>query len=762
MSLLLAAALLQEWTPLSDAYGAKVLAPEDKVSMAGYWIRWAGGDPWPELMKLSDRHTHWGHKTEPPGSFGRVVAADGLPSAARRSESPDAFSKRVTLTAEGVESTFRMSRFSPALWFESKARSIAAFKGAAPRYLAIPTAAGIRVVGRGAVEGTELREPWVLVWRGSASPVSLSFVPSFLHCAPNPIDREDYERFVKPQPADAPWLVVFQRRPSRIALGERGLAVEFPGAAGMTALLPIGGHRWRRGAETEAWKDGLPGPVEERCRLWSRILKLYPEGLEEEFRVDGDRVHFRTSAFFSEYLDDWRTPALRGVPVSPVTGLALRAKLANLSTSAPWRDMDYPTLTGAWGFLGEGERATLTFEGWRKYAEIPAQPPERLGELRLVRKLEAHVRDMIAAGHLAPYESIQGTLQYSFWGNPADLASTLIAARRHVSVDLLEPINDYLREENRRYPILKYGWVPPGEGARREGHEIDLRVRDVVGRRRKEEGPRVESLYGLFEHSRHFDDWGWIEPEGHVVRDLVRRSDRLDWEIGLVRGGVADLNARIKGLVGAVQLAGRMKDAALADRSAALLVQALVNRFAFQKLSAWTFESGQHHVPEGFDLPRFHARNAHKFNVFLPAYKDGADFRSAPQVGWIGPIDGTVPENRYLAEIGNFWHDHSVWAWAELTPALAAFLRDATMPEQRNYLAGIEAGLPTWFVAKAENLHAIGEDAYFSPLVSWPVFQARALIFREPRAKVARFVDLPYGRGDLYYLQNLVAALDAE
>jgi hypothetical protein len=65
-------------------------------------------------------------------------------------------------------------------------------------------------------------------------------------------------------------------------------------------------------------------------------------------------------------------------------------------------------------------------------------------------------------------------------------------------------------------------------------------------------------------------------------------------------------------------------------------------------------------------------------------------------------------------------------------------------------------------VTRAENAHATGEDAYFSPLMNWPVFQAKALIFREPAASLAKYVDIPYGRGDLYYLQNLVAALEAE
>ncbi len=746
---------------------ALVLAPQEfrwpagKASMAGYWVRWAADEPWPELMKLSDRHTHWGHKTEPPGSFGKIVAM-GLGENLQAMGERAGFSERRFFRKDGEERfSFTMSRLSPALWVESQAARLVAFQGARPRHLAW---AGEKGPAYGSVvNGADLKESWILAWRGTDSPCSLSFVPSFLHAAPNPIDRADYEKHVKPRPADAPWLVVFQRRPSKVELAADGLAIEFPERTGRVAFLPLGGFRWNRGAETEAWAGNFPADVAARCSAWNRYLKEFPRHLKEEPRVEGDAVHVETRVTFDAIEDDWKTPGLRFAPLPPVTGLALLSGLGNLSASAKWVDLDYPTLTGAWGGFEGTDRYTVTFSGWRKYFEAPAPRPARKPDPRIRSKLEEHLKDMLEAGHLAPCESIQGTLQYSFWGNPGDLASTLLAARRHASPDLQKRIDAYLRDENAKYPILKYGWVPPREGARREGYPIDLDVKDIVGRRRKEEGARIENLYGLWERSAHFDDWGWLESQWDEVRRIVHaRDDRLDWEIGFMKGGVHDLNLRIKGLAGYLQLARRRKDPEAEAEAARLVTQALVNRFAFAKLPGHLFASRQYHVPPEFDLPRFHARNAHKFNIFLPAYRKGADYRIAPQVGWVGAIDGTVLENRYLSEIGNFWHDHSVWTWADLTPPLAAFLAESAMPEQRNYMACIEEGLPTWWVTKAENLHAIGEDAWFSPYVSWPVFQAKALIFREPASTLARFVDLPYGRGDLYYLQNLAAVLDTE
>ncbi len=751
-----------DWSSSKGLYKAEVLKGQ-RIPMAGFTVRVdPKGNALPEICKVSDRHTQWGHTMVPEASFGQIVPGTPVD---RKDESPDPFTRRINYALSGgTRCAFTARRFSPALWMDCRARSFAAFKsahGTGPRYFAYPSDKGITVVQKAgeAVQGDSLRESWILVWWGTESPHKLSFVPSFLHLSPNPIDKEDFEKYVKPQPADAPWLISFQSRPVRIVMEQDAISVDCGSTAGITAFLPIGGFRWYQGAETAAWARNFPPDVAARCRDWNRYLKYVPDSFEEEYSVEGDRVEIRTKFSFSAVADDWRTPAVRLAPLPPVTGLAILCGLKNLSTSPEKPvDLGHPTLTGAWVGFEDTDSYTVRFSGWRRYAEPPsAPPPAKERDARLLAKLESHVRDMVGAGHLAPYESFQGTMQYSFWGRPADLAGALLGARRHVSEPLREQIDGYLKAENERYPFLKWGWTPADDGARREGHNVDLMVRDPLGRRRRAEAAGVESLWGVWEYASFYKDWGWLDSQWNLVRDAAhRRDETVDWELGFHRAGVHDLNLRIKGMLGYLWLARQKGERKAADEAAYLLVQALVNRFVFAKLSEYRFTSGQYVVPKEFDLPRFHARNAHKFNVFLPAYRKGADWRKAPQVGFVWTAD------RYISEIGNFWHDHSILAWADLTPPLARFLADTTMDEQKNYLACVEKGLPTWYVAKAENLHAAGEDAYFSPLVSWPVFQAKAMIFREPAASLGRYVDIPYGRGDLYYVQNLVAALEAE
>ena len=43
------------------------------------------------------------------------------------------------------------------------------------------------------------------------------------------------------------------------------------------------------------------------------------------------------------------------------------------------------------------------------------------------------------------------------------------------------------------------------------------------------------------------------------------------------------------------------------------------------------------------------------------------------------------------------------------------------------------------------------------------MFSAKAMILREPREELIKYLDVPaFARGDLFYIQNLVAAIEAD
>lgn len=96
-----------------------------------------------------------------------------------------------------------------------------------------------------------------------------------------------------------------------------------------------------------------------------------------------------------------------------------------------------------------------------------------------------------------------------------------------------------------------------------------------------------------------------------------------------------------------------------------------------------------------------------------------------------------------------------------LVPELATYLRanalDKVKEACRHYNDEV---LPYWFVAKAEQ--GDGENT-FSVLFDYhAMFQAKAMILKEPYAELVKHLDVPaFWRGDLYYIDNLCAALEA-
>lgn len=114
-----------------------------------------------------------------------------------------------------------------------------------------------------------------------------------------------------------PLLVVFQRKPSRVAWRadelREGLVVTFPGAAGQVGVI----HAGRNGQA----KDALV----KSARHWSRAMLAYPEHASEFWKVHPDRknMHFEIMGEFNLVYnyhvieDEWGTEPLKtaGLPV---------------------------------------------------------------------------------------------------------------------------------------------------------------------------------------------------------------------------------------------------------------------------------------------------------------------------------------------------------------------------------------------------------------------------------------------------------------
>jgi hypothetical protein len=71
-------------------------------------------------------------------------------------------------------------------------------------------------------------------------------------------------------------------------------------------------------------------------------------------------------------------------------------------------------------------------------------------------------------------------------------------------------------------------------------------------------------------------------------------------------------------------------------------------------------------------------------------------------------------------------------------------------------------GLRWWYLTRA-GMHAEeGETAYTAPIAGWSHFMAQAYILGAPRNQLRRWLDRPWGRGDLYSIQKIVATIHAQ
>jgi outer membrane protein assembly factor BamB len=118
------------------------------------------------------------------------------------------------------------------------------------------------------------------------------------------------------------------------------------------------------------------------------------------------------------------------------------------------------------------------------------------------------------------------------------------------------------------------------------------------------------------------------------------------------------------------------------------------------------------------------------------------------------PIGSDIPgafDNNTLAVARNFMF---------LTPELGDYLSERILSQVQTAVDEYTVVAPYWFVPKFDASYGEGtlQHLYDSP----SLFQAKAWILKQPFTELVKWIDVPaFYRGDLFYIQNLVAALSA-
>jgi outer membrane protein assembly factor BamB len=334
----------------------------------------------------------------------------------------------------------------------------------------------------------------------------------------------------------------------------------------------------------------------------------------------------------------------------------------------------------------------------------------------LIQNLELEISKIIEAGHLRPgyYNAGQFT-NYSeladYFDNPGDTIYTLAQAYPYLSPQLQGQTRVYLQNEFQNYfdPEL-YASVGWADGATREAMQLP---------------PEVEAALSKFPKRIAARGFSWQYPPHNIYAMWkyaeIFRSDAgrvYDIAKGVIQVPVPDmatseyfkqrpfeLNAYIAGYIGFLELqdlAGR------AGADAQLRASVVAERDRLLNLRVNDFSKDTYWVTE-----RYHLRSlnvARNFMMLVP-------------------------------ELGDYLHTHAL---EKVREAVGEY----------DYIA------PYWFVSRYESMM---NEGVMSPLYNYPaMFQAKAFILKESQPEITKYLDVPaFERGDLFYIQNLVAAIQA-
>lgn len=381
-------------------------------------------------------------------------------------------------------------------------------------------------------------------------------------------------------------------------------------------------------------------------------------------------------------------------------------------TSAPTPPPPLPPVGEGEGARGEGVSATasLTTYVWTEPVRPVSNPPADL-----VQRLNEEVRRIVdAGGHLLPYFLERGfTTNMLFPGDslyPPDLTACqpgniywFDPGELVYTLSIAYPyLSSDLQSRVRSYLAAEMARYPPLEPLPWPPEWLTsgvARERYPVSFRPSCWPPPDPPLSTLYAL------WAYARYTGDW--DYVRnRWSQIDALFDRKKGSI-DSYAAISGAIGYARIArqlGRTADAAEGEQVA---VQAMTRGLNF-----------------GQFLTTANAR-----------YPDPRN----RQTGWRAPVFfGLVPEvGRYISDTNRI--------------TATAYLNDLTDSD----------GVFLWYITRLGLQAEIGESSFHGPDLAWSIFLAKAYVEGAERSTLRRYLDRPWGLGDLYYLQKLVATIEA-
>ncbi len=290
----------------------------------------------------------------------------------------------------------------------------------------------------------------------------------------------------------------------------------------------------------------------------------------------------------------------------------------------------------------------------------------------------------------------------AYWYDPGELIYTLSTAYPYLSPTLQSQLLAYLHAEMNRYPPLQSLPYPATswatQGVAREPYPVPMRA--SMANAWPPPGVPLQTLYALWAYGQYTGDWAYLSAHWTEIKSLFYS-----------KSGSIDSYAEIAGAIGYARIAQHFGFTTEATAGQNAAVAAMQTGYSFA-----TWLSGA---------------NA----LFLP---NGSYYWEPP--GRNGPVFfGIVPE------VGNYLYDTNL----------------AAVQYTVNDVAGYPNGSYLWYATRLGLEGEIAEASYHSPQIGWSIFLAHAYAMHETQPQLRAWLDRPWGLGDVWYLQKLIATIEA-
>lgn len=383
-----------------------------------------------------------------------------------------------------------------------------------------------------------------------------------------------------------------------------------------------------------------------------------------------------------------------------------------------------------------GSNAIIAFDAETDTpTQLPLLPikPASSADVPVVSKTEMQamlvdeIQKMVDAGHLRPgYFTGAGLFDFpaithcgdrlvDYFHNPGETIVTLLRALPHLPAGMQPDVRAYIQSEYNAYPPYQYTHIGWNSGTHRTQFDIPDDALDSLNGF----GPtsKVNGFDGwTFNPYGVYAVWKYAETFGDAATQLsnVKASKNLMESLNNVPSNavLAEIpsvhNAYIAGLTGYINLAQLAGSSENLSAKQATLDSLLALRAA-------TFSN------------------------------------DAPDIYFGG---GSIQyyNCRAMNNARNFLF---------ITPELGDYLRANALAKVDSALDEIEYLAPFWFVAAPET--GYGEGVRQNLHDYYAIYQAKALIMNAPHSELGQFIDVPaFPVGDLYFISNLAAGLEAE